>query len=49
MANKITRIQGGTLRTARAQDATVGMNLQTYNGEYVQTRMSCLNCGRINE
>lgn len=34
MANKITRIQGGTLRTARAQDATVGMNLQTYNGEY---------------
>ena len=35
--NKIKRIQGGTLKTARAQDATIDMNVRPYTGEYVFT------------
>lgn len=35
--NKIRRIDGGTLKTQRAQDATIPLNVQTYDGSYTVT------------
>lgn len=35
--NKIKRIDGGVLKTQRAQDATIPLNVQTYDGSYTVT------------